>query len=320
MGFNVVERLVSMGRQVILADRIAPREQTRRALARHPGHALALEIDLRDGGGVSGIFERNRIEDVIHCAAVTSGPEREASDPWSVVEVNIRATIHVLEAARRHGVRRVVFASSSTVYGESAYRLSRLYEDDSPPLPITLYGITKLAAERICVRLRELWRLDVVAARLGTVIGPWEWNTGARDPFGTHSQLARLALSGTEAILPQREVRRDWIYSRDVARGLVALLDVPATRHTVYNLASGREWGAAIQAWCETLRRAYPAFRFRAAAEGESPNVFYTDRDRAPMDVARLAELGFEARPPASAYADFIEWLGQVPDFWSAKL
>jgi len=57
----------------------------------------------------------------------------------------------------------------------------------------------------MCVRLRELWQFDVVCARLGTLVGPWERATGVRDNFGTHSQLARLALRGDTAVLHSSE-------------------------------------------------------------------------------------------------------------------
>jgi nucleoside-diphosphate-sugar epimerase len=210
-------------------------------------------------------------------------------------------------------VRRFVYTSSAAVYGESLYRLQRLYEDSSPVSPVSLYGITKFAAERMCVRLRELWQFDVVCARLGTLVGPWERATGVRDNFGTHSQLARSALRGEHAILPRHAVRRDWVYSRDVAAGIIMLLDARSPRHAVYNLSAGSDWGN-VDEWCARLKSVYPRFEFRAAALDEKPNIGYTDRDRCALDIGRMAgEFAFQPRSTTEAFDDYLDWLRRTP-------
>lgn len=317
VGFNVVEALLKTDRRVVLFDRGQLPEMAQRALAPYGQQIAVVTGDVCDFGTVSNVFQQNAIDGVIHCAAVTPGPDRESRDPGRIAEVNLGGTINVLNAARRGNVRRVVYTSSSMVYGESLFRLPRLYEDHSPAIPVTLYGITKHAAERMCLRLRELWSLDVICARLGTVVGPWERNTGVRDSFGTHSQLALSAAIGKPAILPHRAVRRDWVYSRDVAAGLVTLLDARAPQHVLYNLSSGQDWGSAALDWCDALKTVYPDFQFRVAAEGEIPNVTYTDRDRFPMDVGRMVnEFGFRPRGPDAAYTDYIEWIKHTSEFW----
>ena len=220
-----------------------------------------------------------------------------------------------LDAARAYAVKRIIYTSSGAVYGESLYRLARLYED-SPAVPVTLYGITKFAAERLCLRMQALWEVDVVCARLGTVVGPWERDTGVRDSYGTHTQLAGLALSGGAAVLTPREVRRDWVYSRDVAAGLIALMEAPRLRHRLYNLSAGVEWNHPIRTWCERLRSVYPDFDFRVADPGETANIWYTDQDRCPMDIGRISQdIGFVPRYTMdTAYSDFLEWLERTPE------
>ncbi len=317
VGMNVVEALLARGDDVVLMDCGTLPSAVHRTLDAYGRRMDVVSADVCDTAAVASTFAGRDITGVIHCAAVTAGPAREARDPGSSIEVNLRGTLNVLDAARRHQVRRIVYPSSGAVYGESLYRLTRIYEDSAPVLPVTLYGVTKFAAERMCVRLRELWRLDVVCARLGTLIGPWERDTGVRDNFGTHSQLARCAVRGETAVLPAQEVSRDWVYSRDVARGLLALLDAEAPRHSVYNLSSGGAWGSVLD-WCARLKAAYPGFNYRVALQGETPNIGYTDRDRYPMDVGRIMQdVGFRLRfvPPA-AYDDFLDWLQRTPDFW----
>jgi len=178
-------------------------------------------------------------------------------------------------------------------------------------VPTSLYSITKHAAERMCLRLAELWSIDVACVRLGTVVGPWERDTGVRDNFGTHSQLAALARGGGAAVLPEREIQRDWVYVRDVAAGLIALAYADAPGRGPYNLSSGMLWEQPIETWCAALARAYPAFSYRTAAAGEEPNVWHTDRDREIMDVGAIEKaVGFRPRyQMPAAYEDFLAWL-----------
>jgi len=313
VGMNVVEALLARRTEVALLDAGELTAPIAATLAQHGALADVIPVDIRDAGEVERAFAGRRIDGVIHCAAVTAGTEREAREPASSVEVNQLGTLNVLTAARNHGVRRFVYTSSAAVYGESLYRLRRIYEDSSPVSPVSLYGITKYAAERMCVRLRELWQFDVVCARLGTLVGPWERATGVRDNFGTHSQLARLALRGETAVLPQHAVRRDWIYSRDVAVGLILLLDAESTRHAVYNLSAGGDWGP-VQKWCARLKAAYPRFDYRIAASGEAPNIGYTDRDRCPLDIGRMvSEFGFSPRATDAGFDDYLDWLQSTP-------
>lgn len=313
VGMNVVEALLARKTQVLILDAGALPAAIKTALAPHGTRVEVIGTDIRDAVAVDGVFSSRRIDGVIHCAAVTAGAEREANDPTSSVEVNQLGTLNLLTAAHKSGVRRFVYTSSAAVYGESLYRLQRLYEDSSPVSPISLYGITKFAAERMCVRLRELWQFDVVCARLGTLVGPWERATGVRDNFGTHSQLARSALRGERAVLPQHAVRRDWVYSRDVAAGLVMLLEAKTTRHAVYNLSAGGEWGG-VDEWCVRLKAAYPRFEYRVAANDGTPNIGYTDRDRCPLDIGRMAgEFGFAPRTTTAANDDYLDWMRRNP-------
>ena len=115
-------------------------------------------------------------------------------------------------------------------------------------------------------------------------------------------------------MLPRHAVRRDWVYSRDVAAGLIMLLDAQSTRHSVYNLSAGGGWGAVAQ-WCARLRAAYPRFDCRIATADEKPNIGYTDRDRFDMDIGRMAgEFGFRPRTTDEAYDDYLDWLRRVPE------
>ncbi len=317
VGMNVVEALLARGERVVLLDCGPLPPPLQRALAAHGPHVQIVSADVCDAAAVEQAFSGHAISGVIHCAAITAGPSREASAPAESINVNLHGTLNVLEAARRHQVHRVVYVSTASVYGESLYRLERIYEDTSPASPVTIYGITKFATECMCLRLRELWQMDIVCARLGSLVGPWERDTGVRDNFGTHSQLARCALRGEAAIIPARAIRRDWVYSRDVAAGLLGLLDTRSPQHTVYNLSAAVDWGDVLD-WCVLLKAAFPHFEYRVASAGERTNISYVDRDRCLMDIGRIRQdIGYAPRfPPQTAYADFLDWLKRMPDFW----
>jgi nucleoside-diphosphate-sugar epimerase len=268
---------------------------------------------------LEGVFRTHSIERVVHAAAVTSGPQRETREPATVLDVNLRGTVNVLAAARQHGVARTIYIGSGAAYGESLYRYPRLYEH-TPAVPTTLYSITKHAAERTCMRLHELWGLDVICVRLGTVIGPWERDTGVRDNFGTHSQLAATAVAGGSAVLTAREIQRDWIYAPDVSGGVIALAYAASPKHLTYNLSSGAAWEHPIARWCAALKAAYPAFTYRTAATNETATIWYTDRDRGIMDIGRIEQdVGFRVRYPLdAAYRHYLDWLARTPEFFAA--
>jgi nucleoside-diphosphate-sugar epimerase len=154
--------------------------------------------------------------------------------------------------------------------------------------------------------------------RLGTVIGPWERDTGVRDNFGTHSQLAAMAVAGKTAVLTRREIQRDWVYGRDVADALAALLHAPELAHRVYNVSSGVLWERPIERWCDELAAAFPKFSYRITEADAEANIWYTDRDRGIMDIGRLVQaVGFTPRHPMSeAYAAYLEWIHRTPEFF----
>jgi nucleoside-diphosphate-sugar epimerase len=98
------------------------------------------------------------------------------------------------------------------------------------------------------------------------------------------------------------------------------MLDAKSLPHFTYNLGAGLDWNGAIRAWCERLAAAFPAFRYRTAAPGETPGIHYTDRARFRMDVSRLAAAaGFRApHDIAATYDDFIVWLRGPGAAWFA--
>jgi len=277
--------------------------------------------DVKDVGMLNRVLREFEIRRVIHAAAITPGTEREAREPREIVDVNVCGTINLLDACKNAGCKRFIYVSSGVAYGKAHDDGGVLREDLSAPRPDNINGITKFAAEQIALRLGALWNLQVVCVRVGTVCGPWEFDTGVRDLVSVQLQVAKLAIRGESALVPASESWRDWIYSRDVATGLVAVLKARSPRYTMYHLSAGCDWHGSFIDWCETLRKAFPKFSWRVVASGEQPNVsFPRDRDRTPMDIGRIVDdIGFKPRfGSREAYADYVEWIQGHLDFMRA--
>ena len=311
VGNNIVEALLARGERVVGFGQGGMPANALRAFARYGDALENVEGDVRDEACVERLFATRRIEGMVHAAVITAGVARERQDVSAIVDVNVTGTARVLETARRYGVGRIVHVSSGSAYGRSLFDCERLYEDVTPERPQTMYQITKFAGERTALRLRELHALDLVCVRLGSVIGPWERDTGVRDTLSTHFQLAKMAALGETVLLPQREFRRDWVYCRDVAVAIAGLLFAPKLGHALYNISSDLTWGG-LAPWCRKLQEIYPQFAYRVAGDGEKSNLGIAElQDRGVMDIGRLRQdIGYAPKyGPAQAYEDYAEWL-----------
>ena len=310
VGLNVVEALLQNGRRVVALSHDALPAPAAHDFARLPGKLFAVQADIVAPGTLIEIFRDHDVQQAIHLAAITSGANADPRQAARMLDVNAVGTVALFEAAVAKKLRRVVYASSGAVYGDAVFGAAPI-DEDTAAQPTTLYGITKLLGERLVRHYRARHGLDCVAARLSAVFGPWERDTGLRATLSAPFQLAGIAVRGGEAVLASRGVR-DWIYSRDIARALVALLDAPALGHEIYNVSLGEIWNARLVA--EALAAEFPAFRWREAANEAEANIAYfaaLDRERRSANCARLTrELGFSlAFPPPRACADYAGWV-----------
>ena len=303
VGLNVVEQLLARGEDVVLYDLSPPPSEFR-------GDCEFEQGDTTDRDRLERVFSERRPQRVIHLAAITAGPARDAREPRRIAEVNLIGTINVLEAARNHGVQRVVHASTGALYGAAGVGVEEpLDEERHRPVPETMYGITKYAGERSVLRLGTLWDMDVRIGRLALAYGRWEYASGLRDRLSPPTEIAKLALAGAEAVFPPLGAT-DYIYGPDVARALLALLDAGKTSHRLYHLGTGAAW--SLPEWCAVLARRYPRFRWRESAEPAECNVTPLGTGtRTRFSNRRLTEdFGYAAQfPMEAAAADFTAWL-----------
>jgi nucleoside-diphosphate-sugar epimerase len=232
IGSHLVERLVSDGHPVRAIDCLTPYYDVRRkrenldAIDVLPG-CTVLEADLRTCD-LSELLEG--VDAVFHQAG-QPGVRASWDHFGSYVEHNVIATQRLLEAVRGSGVRRFVFASSSSVYGDApTYPTS----EDDPPAPVSPYGVTKLAAEHLCGVYARNWGVPTVSLRYFTVFGPRQ-----RPDMAMH-RLIEAALSeqpfpmfgdGTQV--------RDFTFVGDVVEANVLAGSSAVPPGTVLNVAGG---------------------------------------------------------------------------------
>jgi UDP-glucose 4-epimerase len=306
VGLNIALHFLAQGRDVALFDRRPPLDAVLMRTKALPGKLSVIIGDVTDDAAVKAAV-RPRTDLVVLGAAITAGPERDASDPASIIKVNLLAQIAMFEAARDAGVRRVINLSSAAAYGRAGERLA-LLDEDAAADPVALYPITKWASERIGARVAELWGLDFVSLRLSGVFGPWEHQTGVRDTPSPQFQVLTALREGKPAILP-RPGLRDWIYAPDVAEAVAVAAGAASLPRKVYNVTTGQPW--SVLDFGQSMARGLGRGECRLAETSEAATIdFYGPVDRAPMSGEAIAnDVGWRARfGLEAALADLITY------------
>ena len=230
IGSHVVDALLAAGHEVRVLDNFATGD--RRNLMHVGGDVEIVEGDIRSYERVHAAIRGCEI--VFHQAALPSVP-RSIEDPLTSNEVNVGGTLNVLLAARDAGVRRVVYASSSSVYGATPGDVKR---EDMAVAPLSPYGVAKYAGEAYCASFRETYGIETVALRYFNVFGP------RQNPFSEYAAVIpafmTALLMGTPATIYGDGLQsRDFTYVENVVdANLLAASSEEAVGH-VLNIACG---------------------------------------------------------------------------------
>ena len=230
IGSNIVEELLVRGDEVRILDNFST--GLRSNIEQFGQDVELIEGDLRS---YERVWQASRGCDVIfHQAALPSVP-RSIQDPISSNQVNIDGTLHVLLAARDSGVRRVVFASSSSVYGDLP-GLPRV--ETQPVAPLSPYAVSKLAAEQYCRSAYQVYGLETVALRYFNVFGR------RQDPASQYSAVipkfvARIREGGSPTIFGDGEQSRDFTHIANVVQANLLAAEAPGAEGMVFNIAAG---------------------------------------------------------------------------------
>lgn len=312
IGGHLAERFVAEGHDVVVLDNLDPfydtriKEQTikvcREGAAVGDGSYELVEGDVRDGELVAELV--GDAEYVYHQAA-QAGVRSSVQNPRKYDEVNVDGTLNVLDAARDTGVERVVFASSSSVYGKPEYLP---YDEVHPTTPVSPYGASKLAAERYVCAYHEVYDIPTVALRYFTVYGP-----RMRPNMAISNFVSRCLNGEPPVVYGDGTQTRDFTYIEDI-------IDV-----NLRLLADGDADGEALNIGStdniEILTLA-KEIRDQLAPELniEFADRYSSDAEHTQADISKANELlGYEpTRTIREGVTEFVEWYRANQDWYEA--
>lgn len=235
IGSHVAEQMLERGDTVTAVDNFndyyAPaQKQANAARLERFGNCRMIRADIRDSLQMSELFAQARPEVVIHLAGY-AGVRNSVAQPALYMQVNLQASIDLLELSRQHDVGNFVFASTSSVYGHNS--TIPFVESDPCTLPPQPYAASKRAVEQIGYTWHQHYGLNFTAVRFFTVYGP----RGRPDMMP--ALLADSIHTGRQIRLYQGEFLRDWTFVEDIADGVVAAADRPLG-YALLNLGRGQ--------------------------------------------------------------------------------
>lgn len=279
-----------------------------------------LTADILDSKQWAAALDAHGITAVVHGATVTpnsrpSDPTQppEANDPAAIVDVNLMGTVRMLEWARsRPGIKRFVYVSSGSVYRHNGPDWSREpLPEDGYVAPLTLYGISKFAAEMVTNRYADLFGLSAISVRLSSVYGPMDRVTGSRNVRHLPNRVAHMALSN-ETIRPNSlEPLGDYVLSSDVAKAVMALLDAETLRYRHYNIGSGGT--QTVGDFIGWAAERFPGLKSEVSPQ-ETANITMNAALKTGMwgeyDLARIErDTAWRPTPARQAFHDYIDWI-----------
>jgi UDP-glucuronate 4-epimerase len=234
IGSHLCERLLQDGHQVAILDDFndfysPARKQENLDAVRSVGRVSFYPGDICDPATVERVIREQSPEAIIHLAA-RAGVRPSLEQPLLYERVNVHGTLLLLETARKAGVRKFVFASSSSIYG-IANRVP-FSEEDHLNLPVSPYAATKLAGEKLCYTYSHLYGLQTVCLRFFTVYGPRQ-----RPDLAIH-KFTRLMLDGQPIpVFGDGDSGRDYTFVADTVQGIIAALHYDAA-YEIFNLGN----------------------------------------------------------------------------------
>ncbi|MGQ9662097.1 MAG: GDP-mannose 4,6-dehydratase [Kiritimatiellia bacterium] len=222
IGSHLTERFLERGDHVVILDNLNdaydPRiklENLRRSLS--SSRATFVKGDILDTALLRQLFSRHGFDVVVHLAA-RAGVRSSLTQPLLYEEVNCRGTLNLLEEMRIHNVRRFVFASSSSVYGN--VKTIPFREDARVDRPLSPYAATKVAGELYCYNFHHLYGVSVTALRFFTVYGPRQ-----RPDMAIYKFTALINAGQPIPFYGDGTTARDYTYYSDIIDGVVAAVD-----------------------------------------------------------------------------------------------
>lgn len=233
IGSHLIERLLSEGHTVVCIDNMNDYYDVSLKEARLARFRERIEfhtLDVAEHEAIEALVRSTKPDAICHLAA-QAGVRYSLTDPFSYGRSNVEGTISILEAAQKAGVKNIVIASSSSVYGETG-RVP-FEEGDAADRPVSVYAASKRATELIAHAYHKLYGADIACLRFFTVYGPY-----GRPDMALFSFTKKMLAGEPIDVFNKGDMKRDFTYVADIVDGFVRALQKPQG-YQIYNLGHG---------------------------------------------------------------------------------
>ncbi|MGV3578459.1 NAD-dependent epimerase/dehydratase family protein [Brevundimonas sp.] len=244
VGMHVAERLLQRGETVIGVDEfnayydVELKDLRAARLATHPAFRM-VRADIADAEAMNELVRSSGAKRVVHLAA-QAGVRYSIENPFAYQRSNLQGHLSILEACRHNGVEHLVYASSSSVYGDRPLEGQGFREDDPTVSPVSLYAATKRSCELLSQSYASLYGFPQSGLRFFTVYGPM-----GRPDMAYFSFTEQIMRGDPIEVYGEGRMARDFTFIDDILDGVVGVLDHPPARggHEVYNIGDSSPVG-----------------------------------------------------------------------------
>lgn len=254
-----------------------------------------IEGDIRDSTCIESVISKDKTKTIVHLAA-KAGVRPSIEDPVSYQDVNINGTMVLLEAAKKFNIKKFIFASSSSVYGNN--KKVPFSENDNVDFPISPYAATKKAGELLCHTYSHLYDIDITCLRYFTVYGPRQ-----RPDLAIH-KFSRLIEAGKPIpVFGDGSMQRDFTYIDDIINGTIVAIN-NCRGYEIYNLGESKP--IRLDKLISEIEKALGKKAVINQLPMQPGDVYQTYAD---VTKAKK-ELGYEPKTElADGLTNFVKWL-----------
>ena len=304
IGMHVAERLLARGETVIgidvFNDYYDPRLKEARAarLEGRDGFPM-VRADIAEHEAMRALVADSGADRVVHLAA-QAGVRYSLENPFAYERSNLAGHLSILEACRHAGIAHLVYASSSSVYGDRPLDGQGFREDDPTVSPVSLYAATKRSCELLSQSYARLYGFPQSGLRFFTVYGPW-----GRPDMAYYGFTRKIVRGEPIEVYGEGRMARDFTYIDDIVDGVVGVLDHPPAQgaHEVYNIGDSQPVG--LMDMISTLERTLGVEARKIMRPMQPGDVTATY-----ADISKLNALtGYRPKVPlAEGLPRFVDW------------
>lgn len=317
IGFHLSRRLLERGCQVVGLDDLndyydAELKQSRlEILLQQPGFRF-VRAALEDNAAMARLFADQSFHTVVNLAA-QAGVRYSLTNPHAYIASNINGFLNMLEGCRQQGVRHLIYASSSSVYGANSK--APFHEDDPTDHPVSLYAATKKSNELMAHSYAHLYGLPCTGLRFFTVYGPWG------RPDMAYFKFTKAILAGTPIdVYNNGNMMRDFTYIDDIVEGIIRIMPITPVADPAYNTATPAPSGSSVPHRIYNIGNNTPAplgtlikLLEKLLGRQANKNLLPMQPGDVPSTYADISRLqhatGFAPSTPLeSGLARFVEW------------